>query len=165
MIKKLLVLTFAIAIVSVPAAMAADTGPGCGLGKVLFEGEKGMFPQTLAWTTNGSTGNQTFGLTSGTLGCDADSVILKEKEQETFVSTNLDVLSEEMAQGKGQYVEAMAGLMGCSQDVYADFGKMSQTRYEILFNSVDADTQSLLTAIKREISTNPVLASSCSRVS
>ena len=46
-----------------------DTGPGCGLGKKLWEdwkGQKKIAPQMLMATTNGTFGSQTFGISFGT---------------------------------------------------------------------------------------------------
>ena len=48
------------------AAQAADKGPGCGWGAMVFDGQSGIGPNVLAATTNGILGNQTFGMTSGT---------------------------------------------------------------------------------------------------
>ena len=38
---------------------------GCGLGTTIWAGKTGIFPQILAVTTNGTSGNQTFGITTG----------------------------------------------------------------------------------------------------
>ena len=65
----------AFVLMAAPVSMAfAGTGSGCGLGATVFEGQSGLFPNVLAATTNGTFGNQTFGLTSGTSGCDAEAV-------------------------------------------------------------------------------------------
>src|SRR6186713_935077 len=51
-------------------AAADGYGPaGCGLGSMIFEPDSG-FTQVFAATTNGTSGNQTFGITSGTSNCD-----------------------------------------------------------------------------------------------
>ena len=55
---------------SVAAHADAAGGNGCGWGNMLFEGQRGMAPHFLATTTNGTSGNATFGMTSGTNGCD-----------------------------------------------------------------------------------------------
>ena len=162
--RKFLFLAIAATLLSGTAAMAAETGAGCGLGKMIFEGKKGVLFQSLAWTTNGTLGNQTFGITSGTSGCDADAVILREKEQEVFVAANFDRLSQDMAQGRGELVDAMASLMGCSSSVHADFAHLGQERYGEIFTG-QGDTQLVLTNLKREMAAHPVLASSCSRIS
>jgi len=52
----------------------APGGPGCGWGNMLFEGESGPV-HFLATTTNGTSGNKTFGMTSGTNGCSIDGAL------------------------------------------------------------------------------------------
>ena len=49
---------------------SAYDSTGCGLGSMAWRGQSGIAPQILAVTTNGSFGNQTFGITFGTSGCD-----------------------------------------------------------------------------------------------
>lgn len=162
--RKFLFLAIAATLLAGTAAMASETGAGCGLGKMIFEGKKGILFQSLAWTTNGTLGNQTFGITSGTSGCDADAVILREKEQEVFVAANFDRLSQDMAQGRGETVDAMASLMGCDAVAHADFARMGQERYGAIFSG-QGDTLQVLANMKRELAAHPVLAGSCTRVS
>jgi hypothetical protein len=52
------------------AGQAADN-TGCGLGTVLWgdKADNSVISQSFQATTNGTFGNQTFGITSGTLGC------------------------------------------------------------------------------------------------
>ena len=157
--KKLLVLA-AMLTLAAPVAFAGKSS-GCGLGSQLFAGQSGMVMNVLAATTNGTAANQTFGITSGTSGCDANDTVYNQKMQEEFVSTNYEILSEEMAQGHGQYVSALAELMGCDAAARADFARMTQARYESLFSAADQAPASLLGSVKAEISRDAVLASSC----
>ncbi|HKB84382.1 MAG TPA: DUF3015 family protein, partial [Burkholderiales bacterium] len=62
----------AIALSALPAMAFADNVGTCGWGSKLFDGQKGAAPQVLAVTTNGTFGNQTFGISSGTSGCTQD---------------------------------------------------------------------------------------------
>src|SRR5271170_5520755 len=59
---------------STPAPMASSGnhhGPaGCGLGAMMFQGKDGVVMHVLAATFNSSSGNQTFAMSSGTLGCE-----------------------------------------------------------------------------------------------
>lgn len=57
-------------ILAAPAQAVDSTG--CGLGSMAWRGQRGIGPQVLAATTNGSFGTQTFGITFGTSGCDPD---------------------------------------------------------------------------------------------
>ena len=69
--KKLLLTIAAVATSAALSvnAQAADS-TGCGLGSLAWRGQKGPIPQLFAVTTNGTFGNQTFGISSGTSGCD-----------------------------------------------------------------------------------------------
>ena len=57
-------------------ALANASGPaGCGLGStVVFPDANQWYQHVMAATTNATSGNQTFGMTSGTLGCEAATV-------------------------------------------------------------------------------------------
>ena len=161
--KKLIGLIMALFLLPAAAALAG-TGSGCGLGQMAWEGDSGLLANVLAITTNG-TGMNTFGMTSGTSGCNADSTVKVEKEQEVFVAVNLETISQQMAQGNGQHLRALATLMGCSTTVYPDFAGMTQDKYEMLFPAADTSTLDLLSGLKREMSANPTLAGACTRIS
>ena len=161
--KKLIGLIMAFSLLPA-AAVLADEAAGCGLGKTLWEGQSGLLANVSAATTN-ATGIQTFGMTSGTSGCNADSTVKTEKEQEVFVAVNLENISQEMAQGNGEHLRALATLMGCSTGVYGEFAGMTQDKYEVLFPAADTSTLNLLSGLKREMSANPTLAGGCTRIS
>ena len=52
----------AMAALPVVGFAAGENNVGCGLGTKLFDGDSGLAPQVLAATTNGTLGNQTFGI-------------------------------------------------------------------------------------------------------
>ncbi len=162
--KKLIGIILATVLLSVPVAMA-DNGSGCGLGKQVWIGQSGIVAHILAALTNESISPASTSITSGTSGCSADGVILNEKEQEVFVAVNMHRLSQEMAQGKGQYLQSLAGLMGCTSAVYIEFAEMTKDKYRVLFESGNTGTSDLLSGLRHEIATNPKLAMGCARVS
>ena len=57
---------------STSAMAVAPGGPGCGWGNLLFEGNSGLPMHLLATIVNGTSGNATFGMTTGTNGCDTN---------------------------------------------------------------------------------------------
>ena len=64
---------------------AAKYGPaGCGLGSLIFDADSG-WTQIFAATTNGTSGNQTFGITSGTSNCDTGPT---KQSAKNFVTAN-----------------------------------------------------------------------------
>src|SRR5574343_228488 len=95
----------------VTAFAAANNVGSCGLGSKVFEGQKGVAPQVLAATTNGTSGNQTFGITSGTLGCTQDGVVSSNWKTALFIDGNKSQLARDAASGQGETLEAPAALL------------------------------------------------------
>jgi len=90
---------------------AAKYGPaGCGLGSLIFDGNSG-WTQIFAATTNGTSGNQTFGITSGTSNCDTGP---KKQSAQNFVQANRVALAKDISRGKGQTLTSLSALAGCS---------------------------------------------------
>ncbi len=83
---------------------------GCGLGYILFKDSKnpGVLIQIFAATTNGTFGNQTFGISSGTLGCGQPSSLAKTEQMNRFVAENMDNLAVDIAAGQGETLDALA---------------------------------------------------------
>lgn len=134
---------------------------GCGLGSMLFEGNNGKGPQILAATTNGTSGNQTFGITSGTLNCTTDGMVKQSMAQQAFAEVNFEDLSQEMAKGHGEHLRAFAHLFGCSAESVDTFGHVVQQHYSDIFPSADVTPADLIQSVKQHIATNPALANSC----
>ncbi|MHB8762876.1 MAG: DUF3015 family protein [Deferrisomatales bacterium] len=83
---------------------------GCGLGSLLFGDDPGKVSQIVAATTNGTSGNQTFGITSGTSNCDPRSGPAGAK---LYIETNREALAKDAARGSGETVAALSALAGC----------------------------------------------------
>lgn len=95
--KKILLASFAtLMIASIPNTAKAVDNPGCGLGSMLFEGRKGVLTDVLAATTNGTFGNQTFGMSSGTSGCKKNAPI-HHREFTLLVRNNYEGLAMAIA--------------------------------------------------------------------
>ena len=154
--KRTLLALAAVAVLSAGAHATNDAG--CGLGAQLFKDNKPV-DQILAATTNGSFGTQTFGITTGTLGCSSGGLIKTASlERQVFVATNIRTLELEMAKGQGEYVSSLAALSGCKAPEFSAFAK---TRYEKLFPSEKTTSTELLNNIDKEISSDPAMAKAC----
>lgn len=143
---------------------SADYGmAGCGLGSVIFKELKlgNNIGQIFAATTNGTYGNQTFAISTGTSHCSGGGAAYREKVQEVFVSTNYDSLEQQIAAGKGEKLEALASLFGCPKDNATEFNKVAKANYSKLFNGKDSSPNFLLFSLKAEVSKNSTLKSSC----
>jgi hypothetical protein len=137
----------------------AKSGPGCGLGYLLFQGQKGLVPQVLAATTNGTFGNQTFGMTTGTSGCSQDGLVSREHETAVYAQATIENLSQEMAQGQGEHLASLATLMGVPAELHASFFQLTQQHYVTLFPTEQNDATQMLTALKAVLAADPALAS------
>ncbi len=137
----------------------SKSGPGCGLGYLLFQGQRGILPQILAATTNGTFGNQTFGMTTGTSGCSPDGIVSREHETALYAQATIENLSQEMAQGQGEHLASLATLMGVPADLQPAFFQLTQEHYATLFPSAQNDSTAMLTALTSLLAADPVLAS------
>jgi len=105
--KKLLAV--AVLCLSTSSVFAAHGPAGCGLGSVLFEGKEGTMFNVLAATFNGSSANQTFGMSSGTLGCE-DAATAKVSSV-SFIEGNEVALSNDIARGEGETLTAYLNIV------------------------------------------------------
>ena len=93
---------------SMTAHADAAGGNGCGWGNMVFEGQRGLFPHLLATTTNGTSGNATFGMTSGTNGCNTNARLGYGGRSIFAMNGMLDNIAEDMAKGQGEALDAYA---------------------------------------------------------
>jgi hypothetical protein len=122
------------------AHAGSQNDAGCGLGSMLFKEEKPVH-QILAATTNGSFGNQTFGITTGTLGCTSGGLLKTSKEREVFTASNFRAIEREAAAGKGEHLAALGTLSGYKAEEFSAFAKAN---YEKLFPSEKTSPAELL---------------------
>lgn len=130
---------------------------GCGVGTILFEGQKGPVPQVLAVTTNGSLGNQTFGISSGTLGCERDAVVRSPTEVRMLLISSLDNLATDVARGQGETLDSLAALMAVEPDDRARFFASLQGDFGRLFPSQDVTVDEVIVSINAVLAEDPVL--------
>ncbi len=160
--KKTLVSLSVIALAAATSgAMAAskdNNGPGCGLGQQIWKGQTGLLAHISAATTNGTSLNQWFGISSGTLGCKDNSVVENDYQRKLFVASNFDNLAQEAAQGQGSYLTSLADLMGISEADKVAFYSLTQDKYASLFTIDASESTQMLSALDAEMSLHPQLA-------
>lgn len=130
--KKFMYVAATAAILSMaPAAFAYDS-TGCGLGSMIWKGQSGPGPQILAVTTNGTFGTQTFGITSGSMGCDPNGTISggTGKMLFVFLENNMDQYALDSSRGEGETLQTIAGILGVSEEKVA---QVSKDNFNILF--------------------------------
>jgi hypothetical protein len=148
--------------VAAPAAFAQQdtertSSAGCGVGTILFEGQKGPVPQILAVTTNGSFGNQTFGITTGTLGCEKDGVVRSPTKVRMLMLSSLDNLAGDVARGEGETLESLASLMVVAPEDKARFFEALQHNFVRIFPREDVTVDQVIASMNAVLAGDAVL--------
>jgi len=160
--KKLLAVAFSLAMALPVQVFAKGNHPmaGCGLGYILLSNkDNGKVTQVLGATTNATSGNQTFGITSGTSGCTEDGAVKLAKEAEVYAEVNLDSLRKEMAIGDGEFVRTFASLLGAKGTQVPTMLKMFHDEYASLFSSSDTSSAEMLKNLSSTLANHPGLVS------
>lgn len=131
---------------------------GCGLGThVIFKSPGSWVEHVLAATTNGTSGNQTFGMTSGTLGCEAAGGPLASGV-DYFIDENIDLIAMESATGDGETINALAELIGVEETDKRAFRLSLQSNFDSMFPSEETSSAQVYDAIVHIMQHNPRLA-------
>ncbi|MBM4138371.1 MAG: DUF3015 domain-containing protein [Nitrospira sp.] len=142
------------------AAGTPDTGPGCGLGKLVFQNHlnsKTKGAQVVMATLNG-IGGQTFAISTGTSGCTDDGRIWAEQKTTMFAELNSDALAQEMAQGHGEHLASIATLLGVPPQHHAAFFGMAQSQYTSLAQAGNLSAGAMVKALNDGIAADSALA-------
>lgn len=144
------------------AAIAEETAAGCGVGKMLMEGKSGKGANIAAAIVNQILFQTFFMSTAATmgeemLGCDPTQTVMKDEHKKAFVAVNMDSLSRDMAKGSGDYLTALADLMGIEDQDKPAFYSMAQQEYTALAPT-GADASGLLAGLNTAMATRPDLA-------
>jgi hypothetical protein len=156
--RKILVLAALGVMISGGVAFAGDPDVGCGWGTMAFKGQKGVASKVLAATTNGILGNQTFGISSGTLGCNQGGVVKAELKVQMYAGANIDKLASDMAAGQGESLDTLAHLIGIANADRDAFFGLTQTHFGELFPSDQMTAGEMLTTLKHLMAANQQLA-------
>jgi Protein of unknown function (DUF3015) len=145
--KKILVTLAFVAAAPMAFAQANNVG-SCGWGSKVFQGQKGIAPQVLAATTNGTSGNQTFGISFGTSGCTQDGVVSSNFKTAMFIDGNRVALARDAAAGQGESIDALVSVMGVSEGDRAHFVQTVKSQFSVVFadDAVAANLRSVLLA-------------------
>ncbi|SDS86230.1 DUF3015 domain-containing protein [Pseudomonas oryzae] len=142
------------AIASLNAFAEAPGGPGCGWGNMLFEGQKGLPSHLVASLTNGTSGNATFGMTSGTNGCSTKGTLTYDGKSMLVLSGIMTELSEDMAKGEGEALTTYAVVLGVKPEDRAHFAAVTHEHFAEIFSSADVTAEQVhaatLDVLKRD---------------
>lgn len=157
--KKYLIISMFAAAATVTQVHAADANNvGCGWGSMVFDGKSDKPSQVLAATTNHTLGNQTFGITSGTAGCAANSTVKKYAAVSTFMTANVDKVAHDMSVGQGESLDTMAGLMDMSEEHKAVFFRLVKDNFATIFPTTATTSEQALKSMSELMTKDSVLS-------
>jgi len=139
--KKILVSLAALVALSSASYAGVNNQTGCGLGAMIIKDDSSAVMLALQATTNGTSGNQTFGITSGTLGCKKTKLVMNERAEE-FVASNMDTLAKEIAIGQGESIDTLAELLNIADK--EAFATALQANYNKIYASKNAKMADVL---------------------
>jgi hypothetical protein len=148
--RKVLLGVLVVAVVVCLGSVAGAVDPkntGCGLGSMAFQGQNGLVSQTFAATTNGTSGNQTFGITSGTSNCEQYKTFTMNEKLNSFVADNMDSVAKDIAKGEGEYLDTMASLMDVNQAQRPQLYAALQKNFSRIYSSPSVTHADVLVSI------------------
>lgn len=147
------------------AQAAGENNVGsCGWGSKLFEGQSGLFPQILATWTNGTLGNQTFAISSGTSGCTQDGTVSSNWKTAAYIDGNKERLARDMSRGSGESLDTLAQLLGVKEEHKAQFVRATRENFGRIFPSAQASTDEVRSGLKQVLSGQDKLAAYTTKI-
>ncbi|SFR45713.1 Protein of unknown function [Marinobacter gudaonensis] len=137
------------------ASSMAFAQPGCGVGAMIWKGQSGIAPHVLAATTNGTFGNQTFGMTTGTLGCQTNQAV---QSMAMYMDSNIDKVARDMSRGSGENLDTLAVLLGVDEADRDTFRKVLQDNFAAIFPSSETTSGEAVDAIVALLEKNDSLS-------
>ncbi len=145
--KKLLSMTMFLILLTAGTAFAvskAQENAGCGLGASVIKETDTLIGQLAMTFLNGISGNQTFGITSGTSECKQPSRIVQNERLNEFVVANIDSLARDIAVGYGESLDTLAELMGISPDMRPLVYSKLKSNFSRIFTSENVETADVI---------------------
>jgi hypothetical protein len=156
--KKLVVVVAAAGLFPAVALAQQNNIGSCGWGSKLFDGQSGVMPQAFAGITNGTAGNQTFGVYSGTSGCTQDGAVRSTWKTAMFIDGNKERLARDMSVGEGEALDSLAHLLGVEPVDRAAFNRIARDNMERIFPSENAGTEQVLSNLRAVLMRDAKLA-------
>ncbi len=125
----------------------APGGPNCGWGNMLLEGKTGLLNHMFALTTNGTSGNATFGMTLGTNGCSVEGPLTYGGDSMVWFNGVLDEYSTDVALGHGEALNAVAVMLGVEPADRAHFSQIMHANFDALFPTTETTGQEVLNSM------------------
>ena len=138
-----------IAAIGLTTAVYANENTGCGLGSMIIKNQNSTMLQAIAATTNGTSGNQTFGITSGTSNCNKPNNFVSNDKLNKFVEDNMDELALDISAGKGETLSTVAKLMNVENN--SEFSAKLQANFSNIYSSQNVTSANVIDSIAKHI--------------
>jgi len=135
----------------------AAGGPGCGWGNMLFEGQSGLPMHLLATLVNGTSGNATFGMTTGTNGCDVNGSLTYSGKSLLAMNGVLEEVAMDMATGQGEALTALSVSLGVTTADRAHFNQVMHQNFSSIFSRDDVTAAEVAEQISAVMKSDEVL--------
>jgi hypothetical protein len=145
--KMIVVISAVLMMASSSYANTVSQDCGCGLGRELIGQKEGLVWNLLGTFLNGICGNQTFGMTSGTLGCNTGGKMVMNEQLEIFVADNRDNLAQDIASGKGETLSALAEITQISPDNQGRMFSALQSNFNAIYPDANVSDKHVVTVI------------------
>jgi len=132
---------------STMAMAEAPGGPNCGWGNMIFKGQSGMIPHFAASITNGTSGNATFGMTTGTNGCSVNGTLTYGGTPLISMEGVMDEFIVDAANGEGEAMNAVAVSMGIQPEDRAAFAQAVHSNFDSIFPTADVTAADVYASI------------------
>jgi len=142
---KKIIAGLALITVSSTASAVAPGGDSCGWGNMLMDGQSGLGSHIIASITNGTSGNATFGMTTGTNGCSANGTLTYGGK--SMLGSIMGEFSEDVARGEGEALNAVAVAYGIDKADRDAFAEVLHTNFDAIFSSKDVTAQQVTATI------------------
>jgi hypothetical protein len=156
--RKLVAVAAVAALFPVVAVAQQNNVGSCGWGSKVFDGQSGIAPQVLAATTNGTSGNQTFAITTGTSGCTQDGAVRSTWKTAMFIDGNKERLARDMSVGSGEALDSLAHLLGVESADRAAFNRLTRENMQSIFPTENAGTEHVVSALRQALAADAKLA-------
>ena len=121
---------------------------GCGLGNKVIKRPDSAIMYALQATTNGTSANQTFGISSGTSGCKKVKFVMNDRAQE-FVASNMDALAKDISKGQGESLSTLAELLEIKDKT--EFYAALQSNYTSIYVNSQVEMADVLGSVSTSI--------------
>ena len=146
-------------VLACPSAQAQQNNIGtCGWGAKLFDGQSGIAPQVLAVTTNGTSGNQTFAITSGTSGCTQSGTVKSSWKTAMFIDNNMNRLALDISAGRGETLDSLASLVGVDAANKGRFDAILKQNFESIFPNDTVSSSQVYASLKSVLANDSELS-------